>query len=106
MRKCLSKNIGYGLSIVNDKIGPSGNLEINLKGSYHKKLNRATLSFGGYVGMFSSSLNFDELIFVNPELNVTQTGSENQIALDFGAGGLDAGTVDTFLVARVDDLGG
>lgn len=81
-----SKNIGYGLSIVNDQIGPSGNLEINLKGSYHKKLNRGTLSFGGYIGMFSSSLNFDELIFVNPELNVTQTGSENQMALDFGAG--------------------
>lgn len=41
------KNIGYGISIVNDQIGAAGNLEINLKASYHKKINRATLSFGG-----------------------------------------------------------
>lgn len=80
-----SKNIGYGLSIVNDQIGPTGNLEINLKGSYHKKLNRATLSFGGYIGMFSSSLNYDELIVVNPE-PIPQSGRESQVALDFGAG--------------------
>ncbi len=81
-----SKNIGYGLSIVNDQIGPSGNLEVNLKSSYHKKLNRATLSVGGYVGIFSSSLNYDELIVVNPEPGLPQAGKEGQIALDFGAG--------------------
>ncbi len=81
-----SKNIGYGLSIVNDQIGPSGNLELNLKASYHKKLKRATLSIGGYAGMFSSSLNYDELILVNPESGITQSGRESQIALDFGAG--------------------
>lgn len=81
-----SKNIGYGLSIVNDQIGASGNLEINLKGSYHKKINRATLSFGGYVGMFSSSLDYGEIVVVNPEPNLPQSGKESQLALDFGAG--------------------
>lgn len=81
-----SKNIGYGLSIVNDQIGPSGNLELNLKGSYHKKLNRGTLSIGGYAGVFSSSLNYDEIIVVNPEAGIPQSGKEGQIALDFGAG--------------------
>ncbi|WP_332911628.1 PorP/SprF family type IX secretion system membrane protein [Algoriphagus boritolerans] len=34
---------------------------------------------------FSSSLNYDELNFVNPE-PIPQSGRENQIALDFGAG--------------------
>lgn len=80
------KNIGYGLSIVNDQIGPVDNLEINLKASYHKKLNRATLSFGGYAGIFSSSLDYEEFSFVNPELTLPNAGKEGQIALDFGAG--------------------
>lgn len=81
-----SKNIGYGLSIVNDQIGPSGNLELNLKGSYHKKIKRATLSFGGYVGIFSSSLDYGEIIVVNPESGLPQSGKEAQLAMDFGAG--------------------
>ncbi|OOG69320.1 type IX secretion system membrane protein PorP/SprF [Algoriphagus sp. A40] len=81
-----AKNIGYGLSIVNDQIGATGNLELNLKGSYHKKINRATLSFGAYFGMFSSSLDYGEIVVVNPESNLPQSGKESQMALDFGAG--------------------
>jgi type IX secretion system PorP/SprF family membrane protein len=80
-----SKNIGYGLTIVNDNIGATNNLEINLQGSFQRKINRATLSVGGYVGMFSSSLNYDELIVVNPE-PVPFAGKESQMAVDFGAG--------------------
>ncbi|MEP0711257.1 MAG: PorP/SprF family type IX secretion system membrane protein, partial [Algoriphagus sp.] len=60
------KNIGYGLTLVNDQIGATGNLEINLQGAYHKTLNRATLSLGAYVGMYSSSIDYGELIVVNP----------------------------------------
>jgi type IX secretion system PorP/SprF family membrane protein len=81
-----SKNIGYGLTLVNDKIGATSNLEINLQGSYHKKINRSTLSVGGYIGMFSSALDYGELIVVNPEPNLPQAGRENQMAMDFGAG--------------------
>jgi type IX secretion system PorP/SprF family membrane protein len=81
-----SKNIGYGLTIVNDQIGATGNLEVNLQGSYQKKINRATLSFGGYVGMFSSSLDYGELIVINPEPNLPSSGKESQMAVDFGAG--------------------
>ncbi|MDO8968513.1 MAG: type IX secretion system membrane protein PorP/SprF [Algoriphagus sp.] len=80
------KNIGYGLSIVNDQIGAAGNLEINLKAGYHKKINRATLSFGGYAGIFSSSLDYGEIIVVNPEPTLPNAGKEGQLALDFGAG--------------------
>jgi type IX secretion system PorP/SprF family membrane protein len=81
-----SKNIGYGLSIVNDQIGATGNLEVNLKASYHKKVRRGTFSVGGYAGMFSSSLDYGELVVVNPEPNLPQSGKEGHIALDFGAG--------------------
>lgn len=80
------KNIGYGLTIVNDQIGATGNLEINLQGAYHKKINRTTLSFGGYVGMFSSSLDYGELIVVNPEPNLPSAGTERSMNLNFGAG--------------------
>ncbi len=81
-----SKNLGYGLSVVNDQIGATGNLEVNLKASYHKKIKRATLSIGAYAGMFSSSLDYGELVVVNPEPNLPQSGKESQMALDFGAG--------------------
>ena len=81
-----SKNIGYGLTVVNDQIGPSNNLEIDLQGSYHKKIKRGQLSVGGYLGLFSSSLDYGELIVVNPEPNLPSSGKENQMAFDFGAG--------------------
>jgi type IX secretion system PorP/SprF family membrane protein len=80
------KNIGYGLTIVNDQIGATGNVEVNLQGSYHKKINRSTISFGAYVGMFSSSINYDELIVINPEPNLPGAGKESQTNLNFGAG--------------------
>ncbi|WP_035468508.1 PorP/SprF family type IX secretion system membrane protein [Algoriphagus mannitolivorans] len=83
-----NKNIGFGLTIVNDQIGPSNNLEINLQGSYHKKIRRSTLSIGGYVGSFSSTLDYGELIVVNPEPNLPGSGKENQMAIDFGVGAL------------------
>ncbi len=81
-----SKNIGYGLTIVNDQIGPTGNLEINLQGAYHKKINRTTLSVGIYGGVFSSSIDYGELIVVNPEPNLPNAGKENKVNLNFGAG--------------------
>lgn len=80
------KSIGYGLAIVNDQIGPSKNLEINFQGSYHKKIKRSVLSIGGYAGVFSSTLDYGELVVVNPEPNLPSAGKENQIALDFGIG--------------------
>jgi type IX secretion system PorP/SprF family membrane protein len=96
-----SKNIGYGFTVVNDQIGAASNLEINLQGSYHKKINRTQLSFGGYVGMSSSSLNYEELVLINPEPGLPQSGTESQLALDLGAGVvLDRGGFYAGLSAR------
>ncbi|MAN88612.1 MAG: hypothetical protein CL555_17960 [Algoriphagus sp.] len=80
------KNIGYGITIVNDQIGATGNLEINLQGAYHKKINRTTISFGAYARMFSSSIDYGELVVVNPEPNLPSSGKENAINFNFGAG--------------------
>ena len=81
------KNIGYGLTaLAVDNIGATSNLEINLQGAYHKKLNRSTLSFGAYIGLYSSSLDYGELIVVNPEPNLPVAGKESQLNMNFGAG--------------------
>lgn len=96
-----SKNIGYGFTLVNDQIGAASNLEINLQGSYHMKIKRTQLSFGGYVGMSSSSLNYEELVIINPEPGLPQSGTESQLALDVGAGiVLDRGGFYAGLSAR------
>jgi type IX secretion system PorP/SprF family membrane protein len=80
------KNIGFGLVLVNDKIGAFNTTEVNFQGSYHKKIKRSTLSFGGYAGLFSSSLDYGDLILVNPEPNIPSGGKESQMTIDFGAG--------------------
>ncbi|MDA0314065.1 MAG: type IX secretion system membrane protein PorP/SprF [Bacteroidetes bacterium] len=81
-----AKNFGYGLTVVNDQLGATSNLEVNLQGSYHKKIQRTQLSFGGYVGASNSTLDFEELQFVNPEPSLPQSGTETQLALDMGLG--------------------
>ncbi len=80
------KNFGYGLTVINDQLGATSNLEMNLQGSYHKKIQQTQLSFGGYFGVSNSTLDFEELQFVNPEPILPQSGTETQLALDMGAG--------------------
>ena len=80
------KNFGYGLTVVNDRLGATSNLEVNLQGSYHKKIQRTQLSFGGYLGVSNSTLDFEELQFVNPEPSLPLIGTESQLAMDMGAG--------------------
>ncbi len=81
-----AKNFGYGLTVVNDQLGATSNLEVNLQGSYHKKIQRTQLSFGGYLGVSNSTLDFEELQFVNPEPSLPLSGTETQLAMDMGAG--------------------
>lgn len=80
------KNIGYGFVLINDNIGATNNLQFNLQGSYDKKIGRVNLSVGAYGGVATSSLDYGEIIVVNPEPNLPNSGKENQLALDFGIG--------------------
>lgn len=77
---------GLGVNFVNDNIAISTNQELNLSLAYHKRLRRGQLSFGASAGMFSSTLKFDELVSVNPDPKIPQTGSETQMNLNYGAG--------------------
>lgn len=81
-------NGGYGAYVVNDNLGPSNNLEFQLSGSYILNLgNNSSLTLGVKAGFFSSSLNFDELIVVDPNDNlVGLTGRESQMRPDLGFG--------------------
>lgn len=96
-----SKNLGYGFTLVNDKIGPSSSFQLNLQSGYHKKIGRTTYSFGLSGGIFSTSLDYGELVVVNPEAGLPSSGKENQVALDFGLGVLiDKGTYYISLSSR------
>ncbi|RZS95036.1 PorP/SprF family type IX secretion system membrane protein [Cecembia calidifontis] len=81
-------NVGFGLTFVNDNIGPSNNQEINLAAAYHKKLGRGALSLGFSGGIFSSTLKYDELVVVNPDPRVPSSGRETQMNFNFGAGAI------------------
>lgn len=81
-------NLGYGLTFVNDNIGPTSNQEVNLSVGYHKRLRRGILSVGFSGGIFSSTLKYDELSFVNPDPRVPQGGRETQMNVNFGLGAI------------------
>lgn len=79
-------NLGFGLVFVNEQIGATSNLEGNLSLAYHFPIRRGVLSIGGSAGVFSSSLDYDQLELINPDLAVPGSGSENQMNVNFSAG--------------------
>ncbi|MCH7398506.1 type IX secretion system membrane protein PorP/SprF [Belliella sp. DSM 107340] len=81
-------NLGYGLTFVNDNIGPTTNQEVNLSVGYHKRLRRGVLSIGLSGGIYSSTINYDELSLVNPDPNVPATGNETQMNVNYGLGAI------------------
>ncbi len=81
-------NGGLGFHVVNDNLGPSSNLELQISGSYFLALpNGASLSIGLKAGIFSSSIDFDEIVVVDPRDGVgSLTGKESQLRPDLGVG--------------------
>lgn len=79
---------GMGLYISNDNLGPTNNLEIQASVSHFMVLpNGASLSLGLNAGMFSSSLDFDELVLVDPsDVVANLSGKESQLRPDLGLG--------------------
>jgi type IX secretion system PorP/SprF family membrane protein len=79
-------NVGFGLVLVNDDIGPTNNQEVNLSLAYHLNIGRGVLRFGASGGFFSSTVKYDELFPVNPDPNIPQGGRENQINTQVAVG--------------------
>ena len=79
---------GIGMYVVNDNLGPVNNLEFTVSFAFQKKFsNGGILSAGINGGMYSMSLNFDELIFVDPaDIAAGISGKETQMQPDLGVG--------------------
>ncbi|AWW30334.1 hypothetical protein DN752_09475 [Echinicola strongylocentroti] len=79
-------SFGWGLSFTNDDIGPATSQEVNISAAYHKKIRRGVLSFGVSGGVFSNTIQFDEIDVVNPDPSIPSSGNESQMSANFGAG--------------------
>ena len=81
-------NLGIGLHLVNDKIGPVTNQEIQLSLAYKLKVSKGIISIGLRGGLYNQLLNVDELRFINPNEPIVQElqGRESQMIPDFAAG--------------------
>lgn len=81
-----NSNLGFGLVFVNDEIGATSNQEANLSLAYHYPLGRGIVRLGASAGVFSSTMNYDLLELINPDMVVPGAGSENQVNMNFSAG--------------------
>ncbi|WP_194776734.1 PorP/SprF family type IX secretion system membrane protein [Pararhodonellum marinum] len=79
-------NAGFGITFVNDDIGPTNNQEVNVSLAYHYSIGLGVLSIGVSGGIFSSTLKYDQIDLVNPDPLVPGSGRENQINTNFGVG--------------------
>ena len=71
--KMTAKNFGFGLSGINDKIGPISSSRVAIDLAYHLPINDAYLSIGIKTGL--TNYNFDE--------NIIQTTTPNDLAFTF-----------------------
>ncbi|MEM1136087.1 MAG: type IX secretion system membrane protein PorP/SprF, partial [Bacteroidota bacterium] len=81
-------NLGVGLHLVNDRIGPVTNQEIQLSVAYQLKVSKGIIAIGVRGGLYNQLLNVDELRFTNEidEPFLQLSGRESQMVSDFGAG--------------------
>ncbi|MEQ9441523.1 MAG: type IX secretion system membrane protein PorP/SprF [Cyclobacteriaceae bacterium] len=77
---------GFGLHIVNDRIGPLTNQEAQASFAYHLGVGAAKLSLGIRVGAFSQTVDFDQYRWVDPNDPYRQAGKDSQMRPDFSAG--------------------
>ena len=79
---------GFGFNVVNDRLGPQTNLQIQSSFAYHLGIKKSKLSIGVKLGMYSQSLDYDLYRFIDPEdpLLKNQSGKESQIRPDLSLG--------------------
>ena len=82
-------NIGFGLTFVNDNIGPTNSQEVNLSAAYHKRFGRGVLSIGASGGLFSGTINYNmfDPVF-NPDPRVPAEGKETRMNFSYGLGAI------------------
>jgi type IX secretion system PorP/SprF family membrane protein len=81
--------LGFGLTFTNDNIGVTNNQELNIALAHHRRLGRGRLSLGVSGGFFSSTLDYEELEFVNPEMQIPSlAGRETMMNFNYGLGAI------------------
>jgi type IX secretion system PorP/SprF family membrane protein len=83
----LNKNIGLGLTVINDKMGPRNMIGAQGNFSYILKLSsKWKLSFGLSAGYNRYQFNYSELTFKSMDNSTAAFNNVNTGALDFGSG--------------------
>lgn len=77
---------GAGLYLINDKIGPMTNLQIQASYAYHLAVGKSKLSFGFNIGVWSQAVNFDDYRFFDPDDPLIGSGKQSQVQPDMGVG--------------------
>jgi type IX secretion system PorP/SprF family membrane protein len=79
---------GFGVTAVNDRLGPQTNQELHGMFAYHLGVKDAKLSFGVKVGVYSQSINYDQYRAIHRDdpLLEDKTGKESQLRPDVGFG--------------------
>ena len=79
---------GFGMYILNDRLGPQNNLEAQAMYAYHLGIKENKLSFGIKLGMYAQTLDFDKYRAIDPSdpFLVDKSGKESQIRPDLGVG--------------------
>lgn len=84
-----NKNMGVGLEVNNDKIGPMNNTWIYAAYAYRMKVSRiskAKIAFGLKAGIFNSSYNWNEIVFKDGDDGLTGVNQTSKTVpvFDFG----------------------
>lgn len=83
----MNKNIGLGLTIINDKMGPRNMIGAHGNFSYILKLNtKWKLSFGLSAGYNRFQFNYSEITFKTMDNSTAAFNNINTGAMDFGSG--------------------
>jgi type IX secretion system PorP/SprF family membrane protein len=80
-------NSGVGFHVVNDRLGPQNNLELQTSYAYHLGVKESKISFGLRAGLYSQTINFNEYRATNPnDPLLNATGKESQVRPDIAMG--------------------
>lgn len=78
---------GFGAYVLNDRLGPQNNLEVQASYAYHLGIKESKLTFGLRAGMYSMTLDYDKYRAIDPEDPLlSKDGKESQIRPDLAFG--------------------
>lgn len=77
---------GFGAYVMNDRLGPQNNLEVQGMYAYHLGIKETKLSIGLKAGLYSQSIDWDKYRAIDPDDPLLKTGKDSQVRPDIGIG--------------------